>query len=74
MSAALTFNEFELLKQAGGKIGRPNYGDRKGISDALERLSVRGLIYRTMEDDQPTAYTTAAGDALLADLLGEPSP
>lgn len=66
--SALNEMELELLKQAGGLIGHPDYTDSHGIARAMKRLEKAGLIEREWEDDQPTAYATIDGEMLLERL------
>lgn len=69
----LTHMEREILKQAAGLIGRPNYSDHRGMAVAMASLVGAGLVERAMEDDQPTAYATLKGKLLLREL-GEAVP
>jgi hypothetical protein len=62
----LTENQREILKQAAGQLGRPNYGDRHLMLRDITFLAREGYLETGFDDDQPTAWSTPKGDALLA--------
>lgn len=56
-----------VLRLCGGKgTGSGLYNDPAALQRSIAYLEREGLIYFTFDDDQPTHYTTSAGDALLS--------
>lgn len=70
MTIVLSELEKKILAQCAGRVvsgGLPYNAEQRA---AQQRLAREGLIYHTMEDDQPTAYTTDRGEAILREIEG----
>jgi hypothetical protein len=57
-----------IVRASSGHVVSLPYSDRTAMQAATREAERAGLITSGYDDDQPTSWTTAAGDAFLASL------